>query len=82
MNGHTLRLPLTGGAGDGRTVALNEIGIAQRGRAALLAAAAPTASRPTTPAGPGRPVTDQWSMRAWVSIRLRVRIPQNSKPYR
>ena len=30
--------------------------------------------------GAGRPVTAQWSMRAWVSMRLRVLMPQNSKP--
>ena len=31
-------------------------------------------------AGAGRPVTAQCSMRACVSMRLRVRMPQNSKP--
>ena len=34
------------------------------------------------PSGTGRPVTDQWSSRAWLSTSDAVRMPQNSNPYR
>ena len=39
-------------------------------------------SEPATfaPSGAARPVTDQWSSRAWLSTSEAVRMPQNSKP--